>query len=149
METDLLASLIGQKHEVLEKLRQLSRRQSDLIQGADMTGLMNVLAVKQLLINQLTDLEQRLNPFRDQDPDQRVWRSHEERTRCRQMSERCAAMLQEVMLIEKQCEGELRTRRDDVAHRLDTSHFAAEARAAYVDFGHSVPAGQLDLTSER
>ena len=47
METDLLTSLIDQKLASLEQIRQLSRRQSDLIARGEMTGLMNVLSVKQ------------------------------------------------------------------------------------------------------
>lgn len=149
METDLLTSLIGKKHDVLEKIRQLSRRQTEFVTQGEMTGLMNVLSVKQTLIVELTQLERQLDPFREQDPDRRTWRSAEDRIRCRQVAERCTALLQEIMLIEKQSEAELRTRRDDVAQKLDTIQHAAHARAAYANFAPHVTTSQLDLTSDK
>ena len=75
MDTDLLASFIGKKHDVLEQLRQLSRRQMDLIGEGDMTGLLSVLNVKQNLLVALQAVERDLDPFRQQDPDQRTWRT--------------------------------------------------------------------------
>ena len=148
MDTDLLASFIGKKHDVLEQLRQLSRRQMDLIGEGDMTGLLSVLNVKQNLLVALQAVERDLDPFRQQDPDQRPWRTVADRQRCRQVSDRCDALLQEVMLIEKQSEAALRHRRDAVAHRLQGMHSASHARAAYVE---TLPPtmSQFDLTSDR
>ena len=149
METDLLTSLIDQKLASLEQIRQLSRRQSDLVARGEMTGLMNVLSVKQSLIIELTKLERQLDPFREQDPDSRQWRTPADRLHCRQLAERCSALLQEIMLIEKQCELELRARRDDVAHKLESIQHAAHARAAYIEFAPQHGACQLDLTSDK
>lgn len=149
METDLLTSLIGKKHDLLESIRQLSRRQSDLICRGEMVSLMNVLSAKQTLIVELTNIERQIDPFREQDPDSRAWRSPADRLHCRQLAERCAALLQDIMLVEKQSEAELRTRRDDVAHKLDNIQHAAHARAAYVEFGSHLGMSQLDLTSDK
>ena len=74
METDVLAELIGKKLAVLEQLRGLSRRQSDLIADGDIQRLLAVLSAKQTLLAELQKLQQRLEPFRKQDPDARVWR---------------------------------------------------------------------------
>ena len=52
------------------------------------------------------------------------------------------------MLIEKQCESELRARRDDVANRLETIQHAAHARAAYIEFAPQHGPRQLDLSSD-
>lgn len=149
MDTDLLASFIDKKLVVLEQLRQLSRRQPDLIQEGDMTSLLAILGAKQTLLNELHALDRKIDPFRAEDPDQRQWRSHADRLRCRQASERCEALLQEVMLIEKQCESSLCQRRDEVAHRLQEFHHAAHSHSAYVDFAPHMTSSQLDLTSER
>jgi uncharacterized protein YicC (UPF0701 family) len=146
METDLLASFIGNKLAVLEQLRDLSRRQTEIVAQGDMPNLLQVLAVKQNLILELQAVEKRIDPFRDQDPDSRIWRSPEDRHRCRLVSQRCDAMLKEVMLIEKQCETALQQRRDECANRLQDLHRGSHAHAAYAD-SHAHVAHQLDLTS--
>ena len=74
METDVLADLIGKKLAVLEQLRDLSRRQSDLIADGDIQRLLSVLSAKQTLLAELQKLQQRLEPFRKQDPEARTWR---------------------------------------------------------------------------
>lgn len=146
METDLLASLIGNKFSVLEQLRDLSRRQSEIVAQGDMPSLLQVLAVKQNLIMELQAVERRIDPFRDQDPDARQWRSADDRQRCRLVSQRCDAMLKEVMLMEKECESSLRQRRDDCANRLQDLQSGSQAHAAYAENSTSV-SHQLDLTS--
>ncbi|MFM2093740.1 MAG: hypothetical protein RIS70_864, partial [Planctomycetota bacterium] len=67
METDLLASFIGNKLAVLEQLRDLSRRQTEIVAQGDMPSLLQILAVKQNLILELQAVERRIAPFRDQD----------------------------------------------------------------------------------
>lgn len=147
MNTDLLAELIDKKHHVLEQLRQLSRRQTELIDQGDMTRLIRLLAAKQKLLGDLQSLESELHPFRDEDPESRQWRTPDARARCRQTAERCEALLGEIMLIEKQSESELTQRRDTVAAQLQGAHAASHATRAYTQ---SPPARsrQLDVTSE-
>jgi hypothetical protein len=147
LPTDLLAELIDAKRDVLEQLRQLARRQSDLIAGGDLAALMTILAAKETLLRRLLNLEKQLDPFRPEDPESRRWRSPELRRRCRQSAERCEALLAELMLLEKQGETELQRRRDETAARLDGAHAAMEARRAYVAPPHVSPAS-LDLSSE-
>ena len=146
LETDLLAQLIADKLRILEQIRELSRRQPAVIGEGDMSRLMNVLAGKERLLAELQNLEQRLDPFRDQDPDARVWRSQSEREHCRQNAERCETLLREIMLIEKQCEQELIARRNTTAQRIHAANDASHARAAY---GQNAPQrSRLDLSSE-
>ena len=145
--TDILADLIGKKHAVLEQLRDLSRRQSDLIGDANMTRLLTVLSAKQTLLTELQKIQRQLEPFRQQDPEQRKWRSPQDRERCSQMAQRCEALLGEIMVVEKQSEAELVQRRDAAVARLEKTHSSAEATRAYM----STPAPvrrRLDLSSE-
>ncbi len=147
LDTDLLAELIGKKHAILEKVRDLSRRQSDLIGDGNMTRLMSVLSAKEKLLTSLQDLQRKLNPFRNQDPDARKWRSPEDRQRCQQLSSRCEALIGEIMLVEKRSERELVQQRDVVAARLQRAHSSAQASRAYA--ASPVPESRkLDLSSE-
>ncbi len=147
METDLLANLIAKKHDVLIGLRDLSRRQSSILGEGDMSRLLSVLATKQQQLDELQQLEKQIDPFRDQDPDQRIWRSTADRDRCRQVAERCESLLREIMLMEKQCESDLIIRRDETAELLQGTHTATEARTAYSQPNYPT-IGQLDVTSE-
>lgn len=147
IETDVLAELIGKKLAVLEQLRGLARRQSDLIADGDIQRLLAVLSAKQTLLAELQKLQHRLAPFRAQDPEARTWRSPQDRHRCRQLVERCEAVLSEVMLIEKQSEAEMAQRRDAAQSALEESHSCAEATRAYIR--PSVPPrGSIDLSSD-
>ena len=146
METEVLASLIDKKYEVLSLLRQLARAQVDVVRDGDTTRLMKLLATKQTLLNQLQSVERQLDPFRSQDPVSRQWRSPEHRQQTRDMATRCESLLNEIMLVEKQCEGELVVRRDAAATRLQGFHSVTQAADAYTSNGpiHS----QLDLSSD-
>jgi hypothetical protein len=147
LETELLAELIGQKQQVLEQLRELARRQTDLVGEGDMTKLLSVLAAKQSRLNELQAVERRLDPFRHQEPDSRQWPSPDDRQRARQAAERCEALLSEIVLLEKHSQSDLIRRRDEAAARLQGTHSAAVARSAYVA-SPPLASGQLDLSSE-
>lgn len=146
METEVLAGLIDNKYEVLSLLRQLARAQVDVVRDGDMTRLMKLLATKQELLNQLQNVERHIDPFRSQDPESRQWRSPQRRQQVRDTTTRCESLLNEIMLVEKQCEGELVVRRDIAATRLQGIHSVTQATDAYLSNGpaHS----QLDLSSD-
>jgi len=146
-ETDRLAELLDKKLSVVRELYNLARRQSEVIGIGDLTRLMRVLAAKQTLLLELQETEQSLAPYREQDPDQRQWKSDVVRQRARQAAEDCERVLRETMLIERQCETEMITRRDQAAEQLQGAHSATEARRAYGG-EHGRDAARLDLTSE-
>lgn len=147
MDTDLLAELMNRKQDVLEQLRHLSRRQMEFVGDGDISRLLNLLAAKQTLLERLQSLERELDPFRKQEPQARRWRSPQDRLRCQQVSQRCEALLSEIMLIEKQSESDLQARRDEAAARLQGAHSASQAAHAYTR-APTPNAGQLDLTSD-
>ena len=146
METEVLAGLIDKKYEVLSALRQLARAQVNVVRDGDMTRLMKLLANKQDLLNRLRQVEHQIDPFRGQDPESRRWSSPQRRQQVREMTTRCESLLNEIMLVEKQCEGELVVRRDAAADRLQGIHSVTQATDAYLSNGpaHS----QLDLSSD-
>ena len=147
METDKLARLIVKKHEILVQLRDLARRQSDLICSGDMTRLLSLLSAKQHSLLELQAVEKELDPFRSQDPDERQWRSAELRQRVRQAATANETMLQEIMDVERDCESRLSRRRDDTAARLQGAHDKSSARNAYLQ-DSGTAARRIDLASE-
>ena len=146
-DTDTLAELIRSKRECLVRIRDLGRRQVELIEAVDMTGLLDLLAVKQRSLMKLQQIEKALDPFRDQDPDSRRWRTPELRHRCSRQLQECETLLSEIVGREKTAEETLSLRRDQAAQRLQGAHLAGQARQAYVP---EVPSqlNQLDLLSE-
>jgi len=146
-ETDILADLIRAKQTCLTQVRDMGRRQLELIDNDDMTTLLDLLAAKQRAIVQLQRIERALDPFRGQDPQQRRWRSPQDRQACAEQMQQCETLLREIIGQEKQSEGALIRRRDEAALRLRGVHLAGQARGAYT----AQPQGtvrQLDLLSE-
>jgi hypothetical protein len=146
-ESDLLSDLIRQKHRCLEHLCTMGRKQLDLVRGGSMTDLLDVLAAKQQVLLHLQRIERGLDPFRGQDPENRVWRSPETRTECAAMVAACESLLGQIIVREKESETALVRRRDEAAVQLEGTRSASEARASYLARSR-VAAAHLDLASE-
>ena len=131
MDTEVLAQLINAKFQLLSQLRQLATRQADVVAGDDMSRMIQLLAVKQKLLNTLEELERRLDPFRDQIPDRRIWTTPARREQVREVSTQCDTLLREIMAIERGCESQLMQRRDQAADELHGVHFSAQVASAY------------------
>jgi hypothetical protein len=147
VETQLLAELLGRKHDCLAQLYELGGQQLALAESGDITQLLKVLAAKQRLLTRLQELEGELDPFRSQQPEERQWPSAEERARCAQIIERSESLFRDLLAREKQSEQALGRRRDEAAARLEQAHSASQARGAY-GTSYVRPLGQLDLSSE-
>ncbi|HEY4761070.1 MAG TPA: hypothetical protein VIH42_10865 [Thermoguttaceae bacterium] len=147
-ESDILSDLIRVKRECLLQLRDMGRRQKDLIEEGNMTTLMDVLAAKQRPLMALQRIERALDSFRNQDPEKRQWRLPEARAQCADQVQECDNLLAEIVSQEKDCEAALVKRRDEAAARLQGAHLAGRARSAYLPRTNK-PMGQLDLFSEQ
>ncbi len=99
--TDKLFDLIRNKHHVLVQLRDMGRRQAELVNSGEITALLKLLAAKQQMIIGLQALEQELKPYYKEEPDARVWHSPTERVQCAQLAQECNALLEEVVSLEK------------------------------------------------
>jgi hypothetical protein len=130
-DTDRLGELIAAKLQVAQLLIGLARRQLDLAERGEMTALLKLLAAKQTVLDQLQRLERELDPYRDQDPERRVWRSAADRQRCQEQMDQCGRVLQEAMSLEKQGEAAMVRRRHAAAEALAQVQSATDARAAY------------------
>jgi len=143
----LLAELIRAKRACLVALRDLGRKQFELIGSGNMSGLFDLLAAKQPLLGRLQGIEQALEPFRHQDPETRPWPSPEDRRRCAEQVAECEGLLAEILSQEKSAEAELVRRREETAVRLDGAHLAGRACGAYAQPSAGA-ARQLDLLSD-
>ena len=130
-DTQLLTKLIHAKHLVLTQLREIGRRQAELISGGDVAALLKLLAVKQQLIAHLQTVERELTPHYGQDPERRVWSSPQDRADCARMAAECNAILDEIVRLEKQGADDMTVRRNEVAEQLKQVHVASQVRNAY------------------
>lgn len=131
LPTETLADLIDKRHRCLLQLRDLGRKQAELICAGEMNPLLRLISAKNQLIAALQSIEQGLAPFHEQDPEQRQWHSSAARDQSRQLSASCQELLQEVMELERQNEQTMIERRDQVAAQLQTAQAANSARGAY------------------
>jgi hypothetical protein len=145
-DTDVLARLVGAKRACLAQLRDLGERQFELIECGNTTALLDVLSAKQRPLIELQRIERALDPFRNQDPEKRRWRSPADRAACARLVAECEATLGEIVRREKQCESVLTRQRDEAAVRLQGLRTAGQACGAYTAMTH-VQTSQLDLSS--
>ena len=129
--TEQLAELIRTKHQVLVQLRDIGRRQTDLVSGGEIAALLTLLASKQTLIAGLQDLERALKPHYAQNPDTRVWRTPSDRAQCAQLADQCNSLLEEIVSLEKLGAEQMDARKNEVAEQLQQVHAAAHVRNAY------------------
>jgi hypothetical protein len=146
-ETDTLAELIRQRQACLRSLRDLGRRQLELIEAGELSYLLTLLAGKQRLLTQLQDAERALDPFRQQDPASRTWRSAEARQQCARLAADCDSLLAEIVDQEREGEAAMSRRRDQTAASLEHVHSAGAARGAYAAEAGAARR-HLDLSSE-
>lgn len=144
--TDLLAELIAHKHRVLSALRDLGRRQAELIACSQLDLLLKLLSSKQRLLDELLSIDGRLAQFRNEDPETRRWRSRTDRTRCSELAVACERLLCQIVQQEQSSEQAMIKRRDDTAARIDDSHAAARVHGAYFS-ANQIAAASLDISS--
>ena len=129
--TERLIELIAKKHHVLAQLRDVGRKQIDIVNGGDVAALLALLGAKQQLIARLQTLEQELAPYYAEDPDRRAWPSPQHRTECARQAAECNTLLEEIVAMEKLGAEKMTARRNDVAEQLQQVHAATQVRGAY------------------
>ncbi len=118
-----------------------------MIESGDTPKLLALLAVKQERLGVLQAIDAELDPFRPQDPEQRVWSSPAARAACRVEAEACQELLREVIQLEQQAEQQVTRERDDVARRLEAPGTASAAPHPYRRVRAASPAAR-DLPTE-
>ena len=146
-KTDLLAELIERKLDCLVRLHDMGNKQFEFAKADRITELLDVLAAKQRVLIELQRIERQLAPFRDQDPTRRRWPTPGKREKCAQQLAQCEALLAKIIAQERQSEGEMIRRRDDLADRLQGIHVARQARGAYTAESRR-RVSRIDLASE-
>ena len=130
--TQLLYDLILEQRKILLELKHFAETQLQIVQENELGKLVSLLATKQQAIQRLQDVDRRLTPFRDQDPDSRQWSSTEQRDECRRMANECPRLLADAMKLEQASEEILTQQREQVTQQVDQSVARSQAAASYL-----------------
>lgn len=151
LPTEILTKLVRARHACLVQLRDLARRQMELIDQGNAGALLDLLAIKQKPLHDIQRIEKALDPYRSEDPEKRQWPSAADRAACAQMVAECDAMLKEIVCQEKRCEETMVQRRDATAVQLQRLRAAGQAQGAYAASAMRgyVGSSRIDFTSER
>ncbi len=145
LPTEILMQLVRARYTCLMQLRDLGRRQGELIDRGDVTGLLDLLSVKQKPLSDIQRIEKALDPYRRQDPERRQWRSADDRAACAELVRQCEMLLAEIVAREKECEELMVQRRDATAARLQQLRSASRAQGAYTA-ADAMTTSQIDLS---
>jgi hypothetical protein len=145
-DTQQLSALMERQLNVLSALRMLAVQQSECLGVDQVELLLSLIARKQPLIEEFLQIHAELKPFRDQDPDLRVWAGAVDRTRCRELLESCNKLHQEIVRLESHALGELELNRNAIAAQLQDCRDATLASTAYLT-DSILAEGSLDLTN--
>jgi hypothetical protein len=147
--TERLAQLVHQKSTLVRELHKLVSKQQQMIRDQEV-DLIPLLAVKQRVLEALNVLDRTMDPFRQQDPDQRRWISLEARSQCRDEAEQCEALFRQVLMIENECTLALQKQQQKAREQLQGVALAGQASRAYQRSagGMATPTSHLDFISE-
>ncbi len=130
--TETLLDCMQQRCELLEALRILAESQALAASQAEVDLTLGLLARKQSLLDELTEVHAKLRPYFDDDPEQRQWKSPAQRQRCRKLADEGQRLLQETMQLESESLSEMTARRDAVAAQLQDGRDSILAQTAYL-----------------
>ena len=144
MDGKQLSDLIAQRWSTLRELVDISNRQITAIDAGRMSELMRLLSEKQLPLNHLAEIAEKILSAAGDDPTARTWETEGARVLCRQQQEECEKMHLELLAIEAECETSLTKSRASIQQKIDRVDAGRQAAASY----HAPPTsgGQLDLS---
>lgn len=147
--TERLAQLVHQKATLVRELHKLVSKQQQMIREQEV-DLIPLLAVKQRVLEALNDVDRTMDPFRQQDPEQRRWVSLEARAHCRDEAEQCEALFRQVLMIENDCTLTLQKQQQKTREQLQGVALSGQASRAYQRSAGAMtpPASHLDFVSE-
>lgn len=148
--TARLAELTTERMRLLERILSLSEQQRELVRFGNTTELLGLLGIKQKMMSMLETLERALDPFREEDPEKRVWDSESARDACRTTISRCDLLLRKILECDRESEATMQERKDGLQRQikqLESGRASGEYLRQSQETG-AVPHTRLDLKSE-
>jgi hypothetical protein len=128
------SELIYRKEELLRRLLPISVQQLEIVRQSNLTVLLQLLAVKQRLMNEFEAIEKQLHPFQEIPPEKRKWKNETERLEVGESVERCAAMLEEIIRNDSTSMEELAVQKTDTENQLKRVRQGSRIFSSYKKF---------------
>ncbi len=142
--TDQLTELVQQRLEILQQLAALQAAWEDA-HASDPDWMMSMLAKRQGLLDALLATEGQLTPYREDDPQARVWRSAEQRSECRRTMEEGRRLLRDIIERDRRLIERISAARDAVGAQLRETADSSHVHLAY-NASDGLESGVLDIT---
>ena len=126
-----LTRVLDRQIELYERLEELSLRQAGLLDGEQPDALLDVLAQRQVLIQQVTDLNARLEPFTQRWADLAARLSPAQRTDIGNRTGRLDELIKGIADRDEEARRTLESRRAEVSSRIASASSQRAAVAAY------------------
>jgi hypothetical protein len=126
--------LIHRKEELLRRLLPISEQQLAIVRQSNLTVLLQLLAVKQRLMNEFEAIEKQLRPFQEIPPEKREWKNETERLEVGERLECCSAMLEEIIRNDSTSMEELAVQKTDTENQLKRVRQGSKIFSSYKKF---------------
>lgn len=151
-QTVQFAAAIQERRVVMADILRWTLQQQEAIESGLVERLLEVLREKELLVDQLRTLQQRLQPWAGVSPESRQWTSTSAREECRRAVEETERLQQAILAVDARCEQAMVQRRDELFQTIQHTTGAAAIAKMYADAGKtSQPGSQsgatIDFTS--
>lgn len=142
--TETLLACLQERCELLEALKILAEAQAVAAGQTEIDATLGLLGRKQALLDELAVVQQKLQPYMADDPDQRRWSTPERRRQCQQLAQQGQRLLQATMQLEQQALEQMTSRRNAVAAQLQDGRDSILAHTAYMA-DSLLDSGTLDI----
>ncbi|MCS7236802.1 MAG: hypothetical protein NZ899_00860 [Thermoguttaceae bacterium] len=124
-------TLFTRRIDLLKQLHLLVDEQEKVIQAGEIDRLLEILAVKQMILTELDSTEETLGTWRSARPPGSSWPPQDWPGKLRQLWDYGQRLISELLRREKSCEEEMKLRRGQIAAQLEAHLASAKAQEAY------------------
>lgn len=113
-----ISLLVQDKLKLLDTLLEKGNQQRQLVDRGESEELLHLLAQKQVLIEDLVQVQSAMDRAFANGKSAFQWNSPEQRQKFQQLAARCNELGQQVLEIEAQCERQAAAQRDSIAQQI-------------------------------
>lgn len=129
--TERLVVLLETKLDLVESLYTLSCSQNSLVSNQDVSVTLGLIARRDVIVDQLIQVQSHLQTYQGEDPEQRVWQSEARRIYCRDVASKVEQLIKEILRLDENTLETMCHQRDLVAAELQHGLDSNLAQRAY------------------
>ncbi len=129
--TERLVVLLETKLDLVESLHTLSCSQNSLVSSQDVSVTLGLIARRDVLVDQLVQVQSQLQTYQGEDPEERIWQSEDRRAYCRDIASKVEQLIKEILRLDEETLQTMCHQRDLVAAELQHGLDSNSAQRAY------------------